>query len=57
MITQAEAEQVVAFWRTEVRQERRVNENRRLLLEVLDKGMMTQEQRLAVDDAVLRLGF
>ena len=57
MITQAEAEQVVAFWRTEVRQERRVNENRRLLLEVLDKGMMTPEQRPAVDDAILRLGF
>ncbi len=57
MRLQVEAEHVVAFWRIEVLQEQRVNENRRLLLEVLDKGMMTPEQRPAVDDAILRLGF
>jgi hypothetical protein len=53
---QAEAEQVVAYWRMEVRLQKLFNENRRLLLEVLDEGVMEPEQRESVDDALMRLG-
>ena len=54
---QAEAEQVVAFWQSQVDQDQRANQNRRLLLEVLDRGTMTPDEQSAVDDALMRLGF
>lgn len=53
---QSESEQVVTYWRMEVRLQQQHNENRRLLLEVLDEGAMAPEQQAAVDDALLRLG-
>lgn len=53
---QSESEQVVAYWRMEVQLQQQHNENRRILLEVLDKGVMAPGQQAAVDDALLRLG-
>ena len=53
---QSEAEQVVAYWNYEVKSERRLNENRLVLLEVLDAGAMAESQQATVDDAILRLG-
>jgi len=53
---QAESEQVVAYWRMEVQLQTRYNENRRLLLRVLDEGTIAPGDTAAVDDAVMRLG-
>ena len=53
---QSESEQVVAYWRFEVRREQQFNENRLVLLEVLDSGVLEPARQPAVDDAIMRLG-
>jgi len=53
---QAEAQEVVAYWRMEVLQQEKFNANRLTLLQVLDTGTMIPQQQPAVDDAFMRLG-
>lgn len=55
MRLQIEAEQVVTYWQEEVHFSRRINENRRVFLEVLEAGIMRSTQQGAVDDAILRM--